>query len=140
MIELLKRESWQISKFALIGVAATLVHSLIYSACIRFDWAGPQWANSSGFLCAWFVSFFGHHYWTFQAGANRWPNPLLLVRFLLTSLLTYLLNAFWVWAVGDLLHWHPQLAVVGIMLLTPAASYLLFRNFVFKVRLKHDPA
>jgi len=54
----------QCSRFAVVGVAATLVHSTVYM--LAAGATGPLWANLLGFGVAVGVSFLGHGCWTFR--------------------------------------------------------------------------
>ncbi len=62
--------AWQVVRFGAVGVFATLVHAISgYITVSNFDLSGVQ-ANVAGFLIAWWVSFFGHHRFTFRAIAD----------------------------------------------------------------------
>lgn len=53
-------------RFALVGVAATIVHILVVWMLIELGNRTPLLANLAAFLTAFVVSFTGHYFWTFQ--------------------------------------------------------------------------
>lgn len=79
----------QISRFALVGVLATLVHLAIGTTLIGAGLA-PLLANPVAFVTAFLVSFTGHHWITF-AGHGR-PLTQTLSRFAVTAVLGFCVN------------------------------------------------
>jgi len=73
-----------------------------------------------------------------SATADAWPagqsaNERLQVgRFLLASLLGFLINTMWLWLLVKVLHLSPLAPVPLMMLATPWISFLLNRHWVFK--------
>jgi len=120
----------KIFKFAIVGVLATFVHSACYFALLESQLASPQQANILGFLCAFFLSFFGQMKFTFNKKGTI--NKSQFFRFSIASGFSFLLNAFWVFAITDILSINPDYALLGIIVLTPILSFFIMNRWVFK--------
>ena len=118
-------------RFALVGGAATLVHASVYAAIVAGTAIHPQLANIAGFVSALGISLFGHHHFTFRTGAGKRDLASASWRLVVTALLGYLLNAFFVYLVADALAADPRLPVVLMISVTPAVTYLINRGWVF---------
>ncbi|KIT17042.1 GtrA family protein [Jannaschia aquimarina] len=118
----------QLARFAGIGLLATLTHvsvALLASSLIGF---GPQAANFAGFLSAVALSYFGHGRITFRAEmVHEFHGPRFLVAsmsaLLLSTALTQILTV-WLGA-------HLAVAMAAVGVVVPAASFLLYRFWVF---------
>lgn len=73
----------QIVRFGLVGGLATVVHASVGYMAVTASGMSGLGANVAGFAVAWWVSFFGHHAFTFEGQANR---TLSLMRFIPHSL------------------------------------------------------
>ena len=74
--------------FGVVGVAAALTHAAVFGLLQSALW--PELANAAGFAVAFFVSFFGHRFLSFQdAGTGLWTS---LRRFAATALLGFAVN------------------------------------------------
>lgn len=70
-INALKTTAFQAIRFGCIGCVATLVHAGVgYVAVTQLGITGLQ-GNVVGYLFAWWVSFFGHHSFTFKSKSLR---------------------------------------------------------------------
>jgi len=114
----------KLTRFGLVGVAATAVHVLVAGAVLKWSNHAVFAANLIGFLVAFQVSFFGHRYITFQT-RGHWR------RFIAIALLGFLLNNSILagLVVGAWLDGWP--AIVFSTLCVPAVMYLLLRGWVF---------
>jgi len=117
-------------KFGLVGGLATCVHASVgYVSVVSFGIAGMQ-ANGVGFSCAWWVSFFGHHLFTFEGRANSWGA---FVRFTVHSVALFLIAALITAALTMRAAFVPEslVPVIGA-LIVPIVSFLSSKYFVFR--------
>lgn len=116
------------TKFAAVGGIATLVHITVAVLLIHFaHWYAVQ-ANALAFATAFFVSFFGHHRWTFR---SRLKKRHAFWRFLLVQGSGFAANNF---VLVSLLRLHlmPQIAATIVSLAAiPIASYIFSRLWAF---------
>ena len=114
--------------FLAVGGAAALTHLLVLSLTQYRMW--PELANASGFVVAFFVSFFGHRLLSFRdAGTSAAQS---FQRFAVTALAGFASNE----AVFVLLlrgaGWPALLALLSALLLAAAQTYLLSRFWAFR--------
>jgi len=122
--------AFELLRFAIVGGTATFVHAC--SGFIAVDAFGLNglFANAIGFGCAWWVSFFGHHLFTFQSRAN--PR-IALLRFIFHSFAMFAI-AFFITALAvNFLGFITErfIPVVGATVV-PLISYLSSKFFVFR--------
>jgi len=129
----LRLEALRISRFGLVGVAATATHLLLVSALITATTLPTLAANTLAFLTAFGISLTGHYFWTFQkpGNARRATGRYMLVSFFaLTSntlVLAFALNAGW---------FSPLLTAILAAAVIPLASYLASSLWAFRA---HNP-
>ena len=121
----------RVSKFFSIGLLATLIHIGIYSLILLFELATAQIANFIGFLLAFIFSFFGQTFFTFELTKKEF-TPSVFIKFCVTAVIGFLLNAFWVFFIDVLLSLNPQWDVIAIAGVTPLVSYLFLSKWVYK--------
>ena len=118
----------ELSRFAGVGAAATLLHVLVALLCSVGFGFQPQAANGMGFLAAVTLSYFGHGKLTFSTQLeHRFHAP----RFIATSGLGLVLSSaitqvVVVW-LGAPFAW--AMAVVAVVV--PAATFLICKYWVF---------
>ena len=95
--------------FVLVGVAASLTHMGVFALLERRVW--PELANASGFVVAFFVSFFGHRLLSFAG--TRTPARTSLLRFGLTALAGFAANELVFSLLLRGLGWPSMLALVA---------------------------
>jgi len=120
-----------ISKFALVGIIATAIHSAIYWFMISllFD---PQLSNFLAFCVALIWSFLGHKNWTFKTQTqSKTPQIQTFSKFLTSALFGLALNAGWV-ELSIILSINPAYAVIGIGLITPILTFFILKKWVFR--------
>lgn len=121
----------QLVRFALGGLAVTLFSTCVYiAAAVGFEVA-PLTANtiSHGFgICA---GYWVHSRWSFGAG-GKGEETSMVARFLIVAAFAYALNSFWVWAAVHLLDLSPLAPVPAMIFITPVASFILNRYWVFR--------
>ena len=124
------RPARQILRFGVVGGLATVVHALVgYLSVVLFDLTGQQ-ANVVGFGIAWWVSFFGHHIFTFERLANRGPA---LARFVVHSLGLFLIASAMTTLIRSV---HPGISDSFVPVLAaftvPVLSFISSKFFVFR--------
>ncbi|MDX5585377.1 MAG: GtrA family protein [Aureibaculum sp.] len=120
----------EIIKFAGVGILATLTHSSVYLAYLKFFDSSPQLGNLLGFFVAVIVSYTGQRYWTFSQ--KNVKNELASkIKFVISSITSLVLNAFWVYLTVNWFVLPPEYSVVGILFLTPIIIFILLKYWVF---------
>lgn len=120
----------QAGRFGAVGLAATLVHVLVYAGLAALAGLQPLLANTAGFAAAVNLSFLGHRRWTFReqpqasAGAS-------LARFWAVALLGFGLNTLFVAAVTGPLGLGYGWAIPLIAGVTPVVTFGLSRLWAF---------
>lgn len=120
----------QLLRYAMTGAGVTLLGVAAYSLAAGHFHLHEQLANVIAYLVGVGVGYFAHSAISFrdQAGARSWAQSL---RFAGVSVVSYLLNALWVWLATDLLHgpyWWP---IPGMVFATPLVVFVLNRKWVF---------
>jgi putative flippase GtrA len=114
--------------FLAVGGAAALTHLLVFSLTQHRMW--PELANASGFVVAFFVSFFGHRLLSFRDAGTSVAQSFQ--RFAVTALAGFASNE----AVFVLLlrgaGWPALGALLVALLLAAAQTYFLSRFWAFR--------
>jgi putative flippase GtrA len=124
--------SRQLVRYAIVGGVVTALQEAVYLSLA--GWAGwhPQLANLAGYLVAVATGFVGHGRVTFAGHGSQGRGTGQAVRFVLVSLLSLALNAFWVWLALSALGgpvWSP---VPLKAVVTPLLVFALNRQWVFR--------
>lgn len=117
--------------FALIGLAATVVHVTTALAARSGLHLQPLTANLVGYGCAVGFSYFGNARLTFGRPAR---DAAQFSRFLLISLLGLALNQAIVHLLVDRAGWPFWLALGPVVLLVPLLSFVLLKVWAFAER------
>ncbi|MFT5249451.1 MAG: putative flippase GtrA [bacterium] len=118
-------------KFASVGVAATLIHAVIYYLLITMGNFDAQIANLVGYIFAFSMSYVGQRKWTFKHIRIE-KEHVVKVRFLVSSIFSLLLNVVWVYIVDRLLELSANYSLIGIVLFTPLLTFFILKRWVFK--------
>lgn len=125
-------ECWRIARFGVVGLAAAAVHYWTVVALVELFEIVPLRANVGGFVLAFWVSYFGHRYWTFFDTADPQSKKQSFLRFLSVAVLGFCMNALLFYL---LLHYTamPYYISLAIVVLTVAAmTYVLSRLWAFR--------
>jgi putative flippase GtrA len=122
---------WQLVRFAVAGLGVTLFSVMIYSVAATLMGVPPLGANTISWLCSVAVGYAVHSRWSFAA--DREGEGGKVIRFLLASGFAFVLNSFWVWLTTGFFGLPPLAPVPLMMCVTPLASFLLNRYWVFEV-------
>lgn len=118
----------QLIRFGIIGVLAALSH---YGIAVSLTNKGVNAAGSNliAFIIAFWVSYFGHRYFSFNAGDVS--HLQTLPRFIVVALLGFILNES---LLLFILHFTVITMAVGlpfIIILTAIFTFILSRQFAF---------
>ena len=121
----------QLIRYAFAGFCITQLAAGVYSALVLFFRMDPLLANVSSTGCGLCIGYVVHSRWSFAVGpaaSEGWQ----VGRFLLASLVAFVVNTTWVWLLVKALHLPALTPVPLMMLATPWISFLLNRHWVFK--------
>lgn len=131
----------QITRFGLVGLAATATHVLAFAVLME-SFAGLQGsvANLMAFGLAVVVSYFGHARYTFPAqggpdasGTPRGRGPYrCFARFTITAVIGLILNSAIVYAIVDHLGYPYAWAVPPMIAVVPAITFLIAKFWTFR--------
>lgn len=91
----IKREAIVVTRYGLVGIAATVVHMLIVAVLVLLTPIHTLLSNTIAFCAAFAVTFAGNYIWTFQSPGNPWRaiRRLLLISIAAFSVNTLVLSA-----------------------------------------------
>ncbi len=121
---------WQLVRYGVNGSIVTTLYSVVLLALDSWSALPVQLCNVAGYLAAVCLGYFLHSRVTFRNHGRR--DRASQIRFVLASLPSLALNAFWVWlltAALKLPHWT---IYVPIWCVTPIMLFALNRWWVFK--------
>jgi len=121
---------WQVVRYGVNGSIVTGLYSLVLVALDSWTHLPLQFCNLAGYVAALNLGYFLHSRVTFRNHGTR--DNASKIRFVLASLPSLALNAFWAWLLTDALklpHWTLYLP---IWFVTPAMIFVLNRWWVFK--------
>ena len=122
----------QLVRFALGGFSVTLFATCVYIAASVGFGIAPLTSNTISHGFGIIASYLVHSRWSFAAG-GKGEEGAMIARFLVVSAFAYALNSFWVWAATVALGLSPLAPVPAMIFVTPIASFLLNRYWVFRV-------
>ncbi|RYE03776.1 MAG: GtrA family protein [Sphingomonadales bacterium] len=121
----------QLVRFGIAGGIATALYTAVYSPLAGFKITSEQVANICGYLVAMGSGYVMHSKWSFRGhGADAAQTSW---RFFVVSLVSLVINSFWVWLLTDdaVLNgpwWWP---LIPILFVTPLITFALNRLWVF---------
>lgn len=123
----------QLIRFGLVGGLTTGLYALVYSPLAKFEVTSPQIANICGYLVAMVTGYVLHSRWSFRGHGSRDNVARTTSRFFLVSLVSYGLNAMFIFVLTDSrmldgAWWWPLLPIVFV---TPLIIFALNRRWVF---------
>ena len=122
----------QILRYLVTGAIVTSVQAALYWLLADALHLHPQIANFLGYLAAVVTGYGLHSAITFRGHGSRAAPAQRRVRFVIVSLFSLGLNAFWVWLTITMLHgpiWSP---IPLMFFVTPALVFTLNRQWVFR--------
>ena len=121
---------WQIVRYGVNGSIVTGLYSLVLLILDSWTHLPLQICNLAGYVAALNLGYFLHSRVTFRNHGTR--DNASKIRFVLASLPSFALNAFWAWLLTDAMklpHWTLYLP---IWFVTPAMIFVLNRWWVFR--------
>ena len=121
----------QLFRFILTGGFVTALGVGVYAVvALGLRWH-PQVGNVLGYLVAMGTGYVLHSNWSFRDhGAER--DHRTKMRFVIVSLISLALNSFWVWLLTGPFHLNPEWPILPMVFVTPAVTFLLNRQWVFR--------
>lgn len=114
--------------FGVVGVAAALTHAAVFGLLKSALW--PELANAAGFAVAFFVSFFGHRFLSFQdASTGLWTS---LRRFAATALLGFAVNEAVFVLLLRVFSWPSWPALIAALVVAAGQTFVLSRFWAFR--------
>lgn len=129
----------QASRFAGVGLLATLVHVTAAWLANLVPGMNPFAANLIGFACAFWISYLSNFYWTF---AKRGDHATHIGRFFISSALCFLLSNAIVFIAVTQLQLSFTIALLAIAILIPPLSFVMVKFWAFRLEVEDnkDPA
>jgi putative flippase GtrA len=122
----------QIAAYAIGGGAMTALHSACYWGMATLGKVEPYAANSLAAIIAGIAGYYLHSRWTFGAEKRTSPTSTSFLRYVVVSLLCYVLNSFWVWLVVKHMDMSVTASLLPMILMTPWLGFALNRFWAFK--------
>jgi putative flippase GtrA len=122
----------QLLAYALGGGAMTALHSLSYWLMAEPLGVEPYVANSLAAVLAGLAGYALHSRFTFGHERDTGGEARAFGRYVIVSILCYLLNSFWVWLVVKQWGMSVAASIVPMILLTPWLGFVLNRFWAFR--------
>lgn len=118
----------QLIRFGVIGVIAAVTHYCI-AIFLTDNRLAAAWANLVAFVIAFWVSYFGHRYFSFDAGDVS--HQQTLPRFILVAVFGFILNESLLLLMLHFTQISMALGLPFIIILTAMFTFILSRQFAF---------
>jgi putative flippase GtrA len=121
----------QLIRFVISGAVVTALGVAVYAlVALVLRWH-PQIGNVLAYLVAMACGYVAHSRWSFRDhGGQR--TQATMFRFVTVSLISFALNSFWVWLLFSYLQLGRGAPIVPMLFVTPAVTFLLNRQWVFR--------
>ena len=123
---------WQIVRYGFSGLFITACQAAIYWALAAPVGLHPQVANGAGYLAAVMIGYATHSAFTFRGHGARGNWAARGAKFVAISLVSYALNALWVFLCVTRMHWPEWSPIPAMLFVTPAVMFGLNRQWVFR--------
>jgi putative flippase GtrA len=114
--------------FLAVGGSAALTHMVVFA--LTHDQMWPELANALGFVVAFFVSFVGHRFLSFQDAGTSVATSF--VRFGVTALAGFASNELVFIALLRSLNWPALVALFVALVFAAGQTFLLSRFWAFR--------
>ncbi len=125
----------QLVRYALVGLGVTSLQALIYWLLAEQAQLHSQIANFAGYLCAVASGYVLHGRYTFAGAAQPEGSAAHVARggrFVIASLVSWGLNALWVWLCVSWRGWPTWTPIPAMLFITPALVFVLNKKWVFR--------
>ena len=123
---------WQIVRYGLSGLFITACQATIYWTLAALAGWHPQLANGTGYVAAVLIGYVTHSLFTFRDRDSDGNHAARGVKFVAVSLLSYALNALWVFLCVTHMQWPEWSPIPAMIFVTPAVVFGLNRQWVFR--------
>lgn len=123
---------WQIVRYGITGLFVTACQAAIYWTLAARLNLHPQIANGIGYLAAVAIGYVTHSLFTFRGHGGESSHASRGVRFFAVSLISYVLNALWVFLCVTQMKWPEWSPIPAMIFVTPALIFILNRQWVFR--------
>ncbi|HAF43137.1 MAG TPA: GtrA family protein [Sphingobium sp.] len=124
---------WQIVRYGLTGLFVTACQAGIYWCLAALAGLHVQIANLIGYGAAVCIGYVSHSAITFRGhGQADDGHAARGARFVAVSLVSYALNALWVWLCVTHMGWPAWSPIPPMIFVTPGIVFLLNRQWVFR--------
>lgn len=121
----------QLARFIVSGAFVTALGVGVYAlVALVFRWH-PQLGNFLAYVVAVATGYFMHSSWSFKGHGSERTHATKL-RFITVSVISYALNSLWVWLLYTHLGLGRAAPIVPMLLVTPAVTFVLNRQWVFR--------
>ncbi len=120
----------QLIRFLMTGAFVTVLGVGVYAVVALLLRWHPQVGNLMAYLVAMGTVYVLHSRFSFRGHGNR--TQTTGVKFVAVSLISYALNSFWVWLFTEPLGLDPAWPILPMVFVTPAITFLLNRQWVFR--------
>lgn len=121
-------------RFGVVGLLAACVHYMVAISLLNLWSLSIGVSNLIGFLLAFWVSFFGHHYFSFQIKQQISQESLL--KFLLVASMGFVLNESLVLSLHHATSLSLQQIVIIAIAITACITFFLNKLFSFQIKSK----
>jgi putative flippase GtrA len=123
----------KISRFAVIGVCATVTHLMVAAVLIQIGSMSATVINVIAFVVANLITYFGNSLWSFVSTVCwitfRRHCAASVVSLAVTSVISFVLEQ------QEL---HPWVVTLGVVLLVPPLSFLMHHFYIYRQHKKFD--
>jgi putative flippase GtrA len=120
----------QLLRFLVSGALVTALGVGIYAiVAVWLRWH-PQIGNLLAYAAAMATGYVMHSRWSFRGHGERGRGTGF--RFMIVSLISLGLNSLWVWILTDALDLSPAWPILPMLFITPAVTFILNRQWVFR--------
>jgi putative flippase GtrA len=119
------------ARFAVVGVVATLTHTVLFAIAIEWLRIEPVAATALAFTLAMLVGYTLNRRWTFAA---RGGADAKLWRYMVAALIGLAANSLIMFLAVHAVHWSPYVGLVWSVLLMPPLTFALNHLWVFRPR------
>lgn len=123
---------WQIIRYGVTGLFVTACQAAIYWSLAALAGIHPQIANFVGYLAAVVIGYVSHSLFTFRDHGAMDNHARRGVKFIIVSLVSYTLNALWVFLCVTHMRWPEWSPIPAMIFVTPAVMFGLNRQWVFR--------
>ena len=121
----------QLVRFGITGAFVTGLGVAVYAIVVTvLNWH-PQVGNVLAYVTAMATGYLLHSSWSFRDHGGERTNATK-VKFLLVSLISYAVNAFWVWLLFTYLQLGELAPILPMLFVTPLITFVLNRQWVFR--------